>query len=50
VVAQLSRPLADAEIPILAVSTYDTDIILFKRTYRDAAVAALGAVADTSKL
>lgn len=50
VVAKLSRPLADAEVPILAVSTYDTDIILFKKEYRDAAIEALGEVADTSKL
>ncbi len=50
IVSKLSRPLADAEIPILAVSTYDTDIILFKTEYREKAVEVLASVADVSKL
>lgn len=50
IVSTLSRPLADAEIPILAVSTYDTDVILFKKEFREKAIQALSAVADVSKL
>lgn len=50
IVARLTRALADAEIPILAVSTYDTDILLFREEFRDKAIAALAGVADVSKL
>lgn len=50
IVAKLTRALADAEIPILAVSTYDTDIILFRKDHKSKAVAALGTVADISRL
>lgn len=50
IVARLTRALADAEIPILAVSTYDTDIILFRKEHRAKAVEALAKVADVSRL
>lgn len=50
IVSKLSRPLADAAIPILAVSTYDTDIILFKEEFREKAIGVLASVADVSKL
>jgi len=50
VIAQLTRALADANISILAVSTYETDIILFREDHRDAARQALATVADTSRL
>ncbi len=50
IVAKLAQALADAQIPILAVSTYDTDIILFRKEHRAAAITALGKVADVSRL
>lgn len=50
VVSRLSRALADAEVSILAVSTYDTDIILLKKDKKDVAKQALAAVADVSRL
>ena len=50
VIATLTRALADAGISILAVSTYETDIILFREEHKDAARDALAAVADTSRL
>ena len=50
IVSRLSRALADAEIPILAVSTYDTDIILFRKDKKEAAIKALSSVADVSRL
>lgn len=50
VIADLSRPLADAEIPILAVSTFDTDIILFKNEYKDKVIEVLSEVADVTNL
>ncbi|MDK1020846.1 MAG: ACT domain-containing protein [Candidatus Hydrogenedentes bacterium] len=50
VIATLTRALADAGISILAVSTYETDVILFREEHKDAAREALSAVADTSRL
>ncbi len=50
IVAKLTRALADAEIPILAVSTYDTDILLFRKEHRVKAIEALAKVADVSRL
>lgn len=50
IIAKLARALADAEIPILAVSTYDTDIILFRKEHRRDAIDALRNVADVSRL
>lgn len=50
IVSRVSRALADAEVPIIVVSTYDTDIILIKKDKKDAAKKALAAVADVSRL
>jgi len=50
IVAKLTRALADAQISILAVSTYDTDIILFRKEHRAKAIEALAKVADVSRL
>jgi hypothetical protein len=50
IIAKLTRALADAQISILAVSTYDTDIILFRKENRARAVDALSNVADVSRL
>lgn len=41
ILARLSAVLADAEISIFAVSTYDTDVILVKADRLEAAVQAL---------
>jgi hypothetical protein len=36
------QPLAEAQIPIFAISTFDTDYVLIKRENLEQAVAALG--------
>ena len=41
VVAALSKPLADAGIPIFIISTFDTDYLLVKQERLDRAVALL---------
>ena len=41
VVASLSAPLADAEVPIFVVSTHDTDYLLVPETMLARATAAL---------
>lgn len=41
VVAALTRPLADADIPVLVVSTFETDYLLIRDRDLDHAVAAL---------
>ena len=43
VLASFLQPLAEARIPIFAISTFDTDYVLTKRESFAAAVAALGA-------
>ena len=43
VLASFLQPLADAEIPIFAISTFDTDYVLIKRQNLEQAIAALGA-------
>ena len=50
VLAGLTGALAAAEVPVLAVSTFDTDILLVKSSHVGRAVEALGAVADVSSL
>lgn len=40
VISSLSRPLADAEIPIFVVSTYDTDVVLVPEIHASRAEAA----------
>lgn len=41
ILAALSGPLADAHIPLLALSTYDTDYLLVREEHLEAAYAAL---------
>ncbi|MEI7554742.1 ACT domain-containing protein [Candidatus Chlorohelix sp.] len=41
VLAALAVPLAQAEVSIFAISTYDTDYILVKQTVLEKAIAAL---------
>jgi hypothetical protein len=50
VLARLTNALADAEVPVFTISTYDTDVLLVKSPDVGRALAALGAVADVSKL
>lgn len=47
ILARLSRPLADAGIPIFVVSTFDTDYVLVRTGQADAAAACWRAVAFT---
>jgi len=42
VLASFVQPLAEAQIPIFAMSTFDTDYVLIKREDRERALAALG--------
>jgi hypothetical protein len=44
VLASLARPLAEEDIALFAVSTYDTDYLLVKDSALEAAVAALRTV------
>ena len=41
ILARISAALADAEVPLFAISTYDTDYILVKEIYLDSAIIAL---------
>jgi len=43
VLASFVQPLAEAQIPIFAISTFDTDYILIKCENIEPAVSALGA-------
>ena len=43
VLASFVEPLAAAQVPIFAISTFDTDYVLIKRTNLEQAVSALGA-------
>jgi hypothetical protein len=43
VLASFLQPLAEARIPIFAISTFDTDYVLIHRGNVEQAVAALGA-------
>lgn len=42
VLASFVQPLADAKVPIFAISTFDTDYVLIKRETLPQALAALG--------
>jgi hypothetical protein len=42
VLASFLQPLAEARIPIFAISTFDTDYVLIQRENLEQAVAALG--------
>jgi len=46
VLASLTAALRDAEVPVLAVSTYDTDILLVRERDAERACDALSVVAD----
>ena len=41
VLASIAQPLADAGVPIFALATYDTDVLLVKAATLDVAVGAL---------
>lgn len=41
IMAALTAPLRDAEVPIFAISTFDTDWLLVKRDLEEKATAAL---------
>jgi hypothetical protein len=41
VLASVSKPLAEADISLFAISTFDTDYILVKRTHMNQGIAAL---------
>jgi hypothetical protein len=43
VLAAFLQPLAEARIPIFAISTFDRDYVLIKRENLEQAVVALGA-------
>lgn len=43
VLVSVLRPLADARVPIFAISTFDTDYVLLKHATLDAAVGVLAA-------
>jgi hypothetical protein len=43
VLASFLQPLAEAQVPIFAISTFDTDWVLIKRENLEQAVVALGA-------
>jgi hypothetical protein len=43
VLASFLQPLAEAQVPIFAISTFDTDYVLIKRQNLEQAVVALGA-------
>jgi hypothetical protein len=45
VLTSFLQPLAEAAVPIFAVSTFDTDYVLMKRDRLESAIAALGAAA-----
>ncbi len=44
ILASLAAPLAEANISILAISTFDTDVVLVRECDLERAVAVLGAV------
>jgi uncharacterized protein len=47
VLATFIQPLAEAEIPIFAISTFDTDYVLIKREKLEQAVATLSVAGHT---
>ncbi|MCH8151964.1 MAG: ACT domain-containing protein [Planctomycetes bacterium] len=50
VLAKLCGALAGASVGVLAISTYETDILLVKSADAQRAARALGAVADVARL
>ncbi|MCU0292605.1 MAG: ACT domain-containing protein [Thermoanaerobaculaceae bacterium] len=47
VLAAVAAPLAAAGVPIFALSTFDTDVVLVKRAQLDDALCALGEAGHT---
>lgn len=45
ILARLTAALAEASIPVFAISTFDTDYLLVRAAHREATRAALGGVA-----
>ena len=41
ILVAVAQPLAEAGVPIYALSTYDTDVVLVRATAQEAAIAAL---------
>jgi uncharacterized protein len=41
ILASIATPLADSNVSIFAISTYDTDYVLVKESARDEAISAL---------
>jgi len=50
VLARLTGALAEAEVPVFTISTFDTDVLLVKSPDVGRALEALEGVADVSKL
>ncbi|MHC5027403.1 MAG: ACT domain-containing protein [Planctomycetota bacterium] len=50
ILARLTTALAEARVPVFAISTYDTDVLLVQVSDAEAAVEALATVADVTRL
>jgi uncharacterized protein len=46
ILAKLTGALAAAGVPVFVISTFDTDVLMFRERFRDQAVAALATVAQ----
>lgn len=46
ILSTLTAALADASVPVFAISTYDTDVLLVAQIYQQRAADALARVAD----
>ena len=47
ILASLAKPLADSQVSIFVLSTYDTDYLLIKETQLDKTIEALQAAGHT---
>jgi uncharacterized protein len=45
ILSRLTGALAAAEVPVFVISTFDTDILMFRSRFRERAIAALSTVA-----
>ena len=50
ILSKLTAALAEANVPVFVISTFDTDVLLVRADDADCAREALSAVADTSRL
>jgi hypothetical protein len=50
VLSQLTTALANAAVPVFAISTHDTDVLLVRESDRGRAITALAEVANTTGL